>query len=145
MRRQPPVAVADERREPPNHQRCESRHSQDEPSEESGGLYTETWWLKDASHRSTPRTWLRAVGTKASTRCAACGLNPSDRFLLYTDSVTETENAAYCVQPVPVAGRQTRLQPASELSRQVLSELRRWRPAAVNQQDDITLIVVDVL
>jgi Stage II sporulation protein E (SpoIIE) len=41
--------------------------------------------------------------------------------------------------------RNNRLQPASELSRQVLSELQRWRPAAVNQQDDITLIVVDVL
>jgi len=37
------------------------------------------------------------------------------------------------------------LQLASELSRQVLSELQKWRPAALNQQDDITLIVVDVL
>jgi len=27
----------------------------------------------------------------------------------------------------------------------VLSELQMWRPAAVSQQDDITLIVVDVL
>jgi serine phosphatase RsbU (regulator of sigma subunit) len=41
--------------------------------------------------------------------------------------------------------RNNRLQPASELLRQVLSELQRWRPAAVSQQDDITLIVVDIL
>jgi hypothetical protein len=27
----------------------------------------------------------------------------------------------------------------------LISELQTWRPAAVNQQDDITLIVVDVL
>jgi hypothetical protein len=37
------------------------------------------------------------------------------------------------------------LHPASELSRQVISELQTWRPAAMKQQDDITLIIVDVL
>jgi sigma-B regulation protein RsbU (phosphoserine phosphatase) len=75
-------------------------------------------------------------------------LEPSDRFLLYTDGVTETENAAgeeFGYQQLERVVRDNRLQPASELSRQVLSELQRWRPAAVNQQDDLTLIVVDVL
>jgi sigma-B regulation protein RsbU (phosphoserine phosphatase) len=75
-------------------------------------------------------------------------LEPSDRFLLYTDGVTETENAAgeeFGYQQLERVVRDNRLQPASELSRQVLSELQRWRPAAVNQRDDITLIVVDVL
>jgi sigma-B regulation protein RsbU (phosphoserine phosphatase) len=75
-------------------------------------------------------------------------LEPSDRFLLYTDGVTETENAAgeaFGDRQLERVVRDNRLQPASELSRQVLSELQRWRPAAVNQQDDITLIVVDVL
>jgi len=38
-----------------------------------------------------------------------------------------------------------RLQPASELSRQMLSPLRKWQLAAVSQQDDITLIIVDVV
>jgi len=75
-------------------------------------------------------------------------LESSDRFLLYTDGVTETENAAgeeFGYQQLERVVRDNRLQPASELSRQVLSELQRWRPAAVKQQDDITLIVVDVL
>ncbi|MGC2530600.1 MAG: PP2C family protein-serine/threonine phosphatase [Candidatus Acidiferrum sp.] len=75
-------------------------------------------------------------------------LEPSDRFLLYTDGVTETENAAgeeFGYQQLERVVRDNRLQPASELSRQLLSELQRWRPAAVSQQDDITLIVVDVL
>jgi len=75
-------------------------------------------------------------------------LEPSDRFLLYSDGVTETENAAgeaFGDQQLERVVRENRLQPASELSRQVLSELQRWRPAAMNQQDDITLIVVDVL
>jgi len=75
-------------------------------------------------------------------------LEPSDRFLLYTDGVTETENApgeAFGDRQLERVVRNNRLQPASELSRQVLSELQKWRPTAVNQQDDITLIVVDVL
>jgi sigma-B regulation protein RsbU (phosphoserine phosphatase) len=75
-------------------------------------------------------------------------VEPSDRFLLYTDGVTETENGAgeaFGDRQLERVVRANRLQPASELSRQVLSELQRWRPAAMNQQDDITLIVVDVL
>jgi serine phosphatase RsbU (regulator of sigma subunit) len=75
-------------------------------------------------------------------------LEPSDRLLLYTDGVTETENATgkeFGYQQLERVVRDNRLQPAPELSRQVLSELQRWRSAAVNQQDDITLIVVDVL
>lgn len=75
-------------------------------------------------------------------------LERSDRFLLYTDGVTETENAAgeaFGDQQLERVVRENRLQPASDLSRQVLSYLQKWRPAAVNQQDDITLVVVDVL
>lgn len=73
---------------------------------------------------------------------------PSDRFLLYTDGVTETENAAgeaFGDRQLEQVVRNNRLQPASEVSRQVLCELQRWRPAAINQQDYITLIVVDAL
>jgi len=89
-------------------------------------------------------------GVEPDSQYPVCSvsLEPSDRFLLYTDGVTETENAAgeaFGDQQLERVVRNHRLQPASEVSRQVLSELRRWRPAAVNQQDDITLIVVDVL
>ena len=75
-------------------------------------------------------------------------LEPLDRFLLYTDGVTEPENAAgeaFGDRQLERVVRENRSQPASELSLQVLSELRKWQTAAVNQQDDITLIVVDVV
>jgi phosphoserine phosphatase RsbU/P len=75
-------------------------------------------------------------------------LETSDRFILYTDGVTETENGtgeAFGERQLERVVRNNRLQPASDLLRVVLSELQRWRPATVNQQDDITLIVVDVL
>ena len=89
-------------------------------------------------------------GVKPDSEYPMCSvpLEPSDRLLLYSDGVTETENAAgeaFGDQQLEWVVRNHRLQPGSELSHQVLSELQRWRPAAVNQQDDITLIIVDVL
>jgi phosphoserine phosphatase RsbU/P len=89
-------------------------------------------------------------GVEADSEYPVCSvpLEPSDRFLLYTDGVTETENAegeAFGDRQLERVVRNNRLHPASELSRQVISELQTWRPAAMKQQDDITLIIVDVL
>ncbi len=89
-------------------------------------------------------------GVEADSEYPLCSvaLEPSDRLLLYTDGVTETENAAgeaFGDRQLQRVVRTNRLHPASELSRQVLSELQQWRTSAVSQQDDITLIVVDVL
>jgi sigma-B regulation protein RsbU (phosphoserine phosphatase) len=75
-------------------------------------------------------------------------VEPCDRLLLYTDGVTEPENAAgeaFGDRQLERVVRENKLQPASELSRQLLSEIRTWRPASVSQQDDITLIIVDVV
>ncbi|HZQ24931.1 MAG TPA: PP2C family protein-serine/threonine phosphatase [Terriglobales bacterium] len=89
-------------------------------------------------------------GVRPDAEYPVCGLllEPCDRFLLYTDGVTETENAAgeaFGDQQLEWVVRNCRLQPATELSRKVLSNLQRWRPVTVNQKDDITLVVVDVL
>ncbi len=73
---------------------------------------------------------------------------PFDRFLLYTDGVTEPENSAgeaFGDQQLERVVRENCSQPAAELSRRLLSELQKWQPAAVSQQDDITLIIVDVV
>jgi hypothetical protein len=35
--------------------------------------------------------------------------------------------------------------PAAELPERLLAELRAWQPASLSQQDDITLVVIDVL
>ena len=89
-------------------------------------------------------------------------MEPSDRFLLYTDGVTETENAAgeaFGDRRLEQVVRDHPTLPAAELSRQLLAELKSWRSATAgqtgkgrqdqgqgkDQQDDITLIVVDVL
>jgi phosphoserine phosphatase RsbU/P len=75
-------------------------------------------------------------------------LAPGDRFFLYTDGVTEPENAAgeqFGDHKLGEVIRANRQLPAPELSERILSELRSWQPAAQSRQDDITLVVVDVL
>ena len=75
-------------------------------------------------------------------------LNRGDRFLLYTDGVVEPENAAGnsfgdCKLEQVVRDNQSRS--PLDFSSQLLAEIGNWQPASVTQQDDITLIVVDVV
>jgi phosphoserine phosphatase RsbU/P len=75
-------------------------------------------------------------------------LAPGDRLLLYTDGVTEPENASgepFGDCTLEHILRVNQSQPAAELSARLLSEIRSWQPPSVTQQDDITLIVIDVL
>jgi sigma-B regulation protein RsbU (phosphoserine phosphatase) len=75
-------------------------------------------------------------------------LNAGDRFLLYTDGVTDPENSAgeaFGDGQLEQVVRNHQSRPPSELSAQLLSEIRRWQPPSTTQQDDITLIVIDVV
>jgi sigma-B regulation protein RsbU (phosphoserine phosphatase) len=78
----------------------------------------------------------------------AMQINPGDRFLLYTDGVTEPENAAgdsFGDIRLEQAVRDNQFRRPSELSDQLLSEICHWQPVSITQQDDITLIVIDVV
>jgi sigma-B regulation protein RsbU (phosphoserine phosphatase) len=75
-------------------------------------------------------------------------VNSGDRFLLYTDGVTEPENAhgdSFGDIRLEQVLRDNQGRPPAELSDELLSEIRQWQPAAITQQDDITLIVIDVV
>jgi len=73
---------------------------------------------------------------------------PGDRFLLYTDGVTEPENAhgdSFGDIKLEQVVRDGQRSSPSELSDRLLSEICHWRPASITQQDDITLIVIDAV
>jgi sigma-B regulation protein RsbU (phosphoserine phosphatase) len=75
-------------------------------------------------------------------------INPGDRFLLYTDGITEPQNGngdSFGDHKLEQVLRNNQLRQPSELLDQLLSEIRRWQPASMTQQDDITLIVIDVV
>lgn len=71
-----------------------------------------------------------------------------DRFLLYTDGLVEPENAngeSFGERRFEEVVRNNHSRPPSELSDRLISELRRWQPASTKQQDDITLIIIDMV
>jgi sigma-B regulation protein RsbU (phosphoserine phosphatase) len=75
-------------------------------------------------------------------------IKPGDRFLLCTDGAIEAQNAhgdLFGDSKLEEVVRGNHSRPASEFVNQLLSEIRNWRPASVDQQDDITLIVVDII
>ena len=72
---------------------------------------------------------------------------PGDRFLLYTDGVTEPENAAgepFGDRRLEQLLHEFSTVPASELSQHLLAEVRTWQPTP-DAQDDMTLVVIDTL
>ncbi len=74
--------------------------------------------------------------------------SPGDRFLLYTDGLSEPENSAgeaFGEHRLEQLLCENRSRPAAELSLLLLSEVRGWQPASSSQQDDITLLVIDAL
>ena len=74
-------------------------------------------------------------------------IQSGDRFLLYTDGLIEPENArgdAFGERQLEKVLRRNQSRPPSELSDQLLSEISLWQPGVLGQQDDITLIVIDV-
>jgi sigma-B regulation protein RsbU (phosphoserine phosphatase) len=75
-------------------------------------------------------------------------IKPGDRFLLYTDGVIEPENArgdSFGDRKLEQVVRGNHSRPPSEFLSQLLTEIRQWQPTSVDQQDDITIIVVDIV
>jgi phosphoserine phosphatase RsbU/P len=75
-------------------------------------------------------------------------IQAGDRFLLYTDGVSEPENGsgeAFGEHKLEQIVCGNPLRPASELLDKLLAEIRHWQPASAEQKDDITLVAIDVV
>jgi sigma-B regulation protein RsbU (phosphoserine phosphatase) len=72
---------------------------------------------------------------------------PGDRLLLYTDGVIEPENSKgkpFGDSKLEQVVLGAKMCPPSKLTDRLLTEIRAWQPASMAQQDDITIIVIDV-
>jgi len=75
-------------------------------------------------------------------------ITAGDHFLLYTHGVIESQNARGSFfgdskfEEV-VGGNQSR--PPSKLGNRLLFEIRQWPKASRDQQDDITIVAIEVL
>ena len=70
-----------------------------------------------------------------------------DRLLIYTNGLVEPENLlgeSFGDQKMKELVRDNPTAPAPELIQILLKALKTWQPAGQPQQDDITLVVVDV-
>ena len=105
-------------------------------------------WRKGTLERIESNGLLIGVTPDSNYPVCEIPLNSGDRFLLYTDGVIEPENAAgeaFGDRRLEQVVRNNHSRPPSELSEQLLSEIHHWQPAFVTQQDDITLIIIDVV
>ncbi len=105
-------------------------------------------WRQGALHRIESNGLLFGVLPDADDYpVTTISFQPGDRFLLYTDGVTDPENSkgdSFGDLRLEQVVRDHQSRPASELSTQLLSAMRNWLPPSTTQQDDVTLIVVDV-
>jgi sigma-B regulation protein RsbU (phosphoserine phosphatase) len=107
------------------------------------------WRKKDSTFARIESNGL-LFGINPGSEYPVCNfpLLTGDRFLLYTDGMTEAENQAgqqFGESRLEQVMRDNQWRSASELSELLLAEIRAWQPANVAQQDDITLVLVDVL
>jgi sigma-B regulation protein RsbU (phosphoserine phosphatase) len=99
-------------------------------------------------HRIESNGLLLGVFPESEYPLCEMAILPGDRFLLYTDGVSEPENAlgdSFGEFKFEQVIRNNQSRPPSELLDQLLTEIRQWQPASMTQHDDITLIVIDVL
>jgi len=105
-------------------------------------------WREGKLERILSNGLLFGVNPEADYPVCDLSIHSGDRFLLYTDGVTEPQNASgdsFGDRKLEQVVRDNQSRPPSELSEQLLSEIRVWQSASVAQQDDITLIVIEVV
>jgi sigma-B regulation protein RsbU (phosphoserine phosphatase) len=75
-------------------------------------------------------------------------IQAGDRFLLYTDGVSEPENGsgeAFGAHRLEEVVLMNQMSEPSALLEEVLAGIRSWQPAATEQKDDITMVAIDVV
>jgi phosphoserine phosphatase RsbU/P len=105
-------------------------------------------WRGGKLERIESNGLLLGVLPEAEYPLCEIAMQAGDRFLLYTDGVSEPENGsgeAFGEHKLEQVIRNNQLRRPAELLEHVLTEIRSWQPASTEQRDDITLVAVEVL
>ena len=103
-------------------------------------------WRNNALERIESNGLLLGVLPESDYPVCEIPITSGDRILLYTDGVIEPENTngdSFGDRRLEQVIRNNQASSPSQLTDQLLSEVRDWQPSST-QQDDITLIVVDI-
>ena len=104
-------------------------------------------WSRDGLERIESNGLLFGMLEECAYPVRTMTIEPGERFLLYTDGVIESENGRgefFGDARLEEVVRHSQGRAPSDCSDAILAEIQRWRPASVPQQDDITLVIVDV-
>jgi sigma-B regulation protein RsbU (phosphoserine phosphatase) len=75
-------------------------------------------------------------------------LRGGDRFLLYSDGLSETENTAgeqFQAQRLSAVIQASGAESVNQLSETLFRESAAWQPTTLPQQDDVTMVLVEVV
>jgi sigma-B regulation protein RsbU (phosphoserine phosphatase) len=104
-------------------------------------------WKEDRMERIESNGLLFGIIPDPEYPVCELAIRRGERLLLYTDGLIESQNASgefFGDRKLEEVIRKNQSRPSAELLEQILAEIRAWQPASLAQQDDITLVVIDV-
>jgi phosphoserine phosphatase RsbU/P len=104
-------------------------------------------WTQGQLDRIESNGFLLGMVQECAYPVATMAIHSGERFLLYTDGVIDVENARgdfFGDSKLEDVVRDNQSRSPSQLSEELLSQIDEWRSRSTPQQDDITLVVIDV-
>jgi phosphoserine phosphatase RsbU/P len=104
-------------------------------------------WRQGQLDRIESNGFLLGMVEECAYPVATIAIHSGERFLLYTDGVIEVENGRgefFGDGKLEEVVRDNQSRSPGQLSEELLSQIDRWRSRSIPQQDDITLVVIDV-
>ena len=105
------------------------------------------WWTDGQLERIESNGFLLGMVQECAYPVMTLDIRSGERFLLYTDGVVDVENSRgelFGHSRLEEVVRDNRSLSPNVLSEELLSQIDHWRSVSTPQQDDMTLVVVDV-
>ncbi len=105
-------------------------------------------WTQGQLDRIESNGFLLGMVQECAYPVATMAIDSGERFLLYTDGVIDVENGGgefFGDSKLEEVVRDNQSGSPAQLSEELFSQIDRWRSSSAPQQDDMTLVVIDVV